>query len=602
MADSPLENAALPRGQPPIPRRQRLSPTRLALAIACLLPAAGAHAARSCEEWSADLTAVEGAVEVQRLDTREWVAVATGDRLCTGDSVRAQAASRAMVTLPDRSTFRVAEHSIFVLPEPASGDGTLIELLRGLIHVISRDPRRLSFKTPFANAGLEGTEFDIRVNEEQRQTEVAVLEGQVSLTTADAELKVGSGHLAIARQGEAPTAVPIAAPIELMRWASYYSPLVAREPASADRAPSPSEERDADFFAHRAAALLQTARADAAQADLATALRLEPGNSTALALRGVLALAHGDHASARADVDAAIASDGTSVAALIAKSRVAQAADELSVADDAIRRALALEPDNWIALTHRAELALARGDARAAIEHATRARALAPASAAPLVVLGFAQLGGRDSGAAQATFEHAVALEPEAPLPRVGLALTAADRGDVAESRQQLELAVANDPANALTRSYMAQAYETEHRGELTATQLELAKRFDPADPTPWLYSALQQLRANHVVGALRDSASGGGAQRRSRRLSLAPAARRGPGHAQRRARPRAYGARLRSLGARRRVASRRRRARASMRDTGCCRTSTRSSRGTRSLASASWSRRSCCNRSTSRP
>ncbi len=505
MAGSPLENAAPSPGRLLAKQRSRPSPARLALAIACLLPAAGAEAARSCDEWSADLTAVEGVVEVRRSGQGEWRAAASGERVCTGDSVRSQAASRATLTLPDDSTIKLDEHSTLALPEPPSGIGTLVDLFRGLIHVISRDPRRLSFSTPFANAGLEGTEFDIRVNDNERQTEIAVLEGEVSLTTPQTALKVGSGHLAVARQGQPPTVTPIAAPIELMRWASYYAPIIAGDLPAVDGPPSPSEARDAELLARRGAALLDRARVEAAQSEVLAALQLDPRNGTALALRGMLALARGDHVSARADVDAAIASDAKSVPALIAKSRVEQAANDLVGADDAIGRALAVEPDNWIALTCRAEIALARGDVRAAIEHATRGQALAPESAAPLVVIGFAELGGRDSVAALATFERAVKLEPEAPLPRIGLALTAADRGDIVESRRQLEAAVVNDPANALSRSYMAKLYETEHRASLTTTQLELAKGFDPSDPTPWLYSALQQLRANHVIGALRD-------------------------------------------------------------------------------------------------
>ena len=82
-----------------------------------------------------------------------------------------------------RSTLRLDEHSTLTLREPQSGIGSLIELLRGVIHVISRDPRSLRFTTPYANAGLEGTEFDIRVDDDEQQTEVAVLEGQVAVST-----------------------------------------------------------------------------------------------------------------------------------------------------------------------------------------------------------------------------------------------------------------------------------------------------------------------------------------------------------------------------------------------------------------------------------
>src|SRR5262249_48952711 len=77
--------------------------------------------------------------------------------------------------------------------------------------------------------------------------------------------------------------------------------------------------------------------------------------------------------------------------------------------------------------------------------------------------------------------------------------------GDLIGGRQQIELAVALDPTNALARSYMSKVYEAENRPKLTGSQIDLAKRFDPLDPTPWLYGALQNLRANKPVEAFLD-------------------------------------------------------------------------------------------------
>lgn len=524
MADSPLGKPALPRSRNV--RLQQFSsvPARLALPVVVACLAFGAQAQRSCEAWSAKLTAVEGVVEVLVYDRGpDWLPAATGHRVCTGDSIRVDAASRATLTLPDESALRLAEHTTIVLAEPPSRDGSLIELVRGLIHVISRDPRRLSFNTPYANAGLEGTEFDIRVDEARQQTEVTVLEGEVSLTTQTTELKVGSGFVAIARSGAQPTATPLATPIDVMRWASYYPPIIAGELPPADQAPQPNVDL-ADFFTRRAAARLGTARLDAAEEDLAAALLVRPDLAAARALKAMIALARFDIATARQEAAGALTADANSVPALIAKSHVEQAANELRDATRTAERAIALEPNNSIALVRMAELALARGDARASIAYATRAATLAPTAAMPLVVLGFAEMRGRNADAAHTAFERAAQLEPEAPLPRLGLASIATLRGDGLEARRQLELAVVSDPANALSRSYMAKQYETEHRDELTTSQLDLAKAFDPSDPTPWLYAAMQELRANRAVDALRNlraanDRNGGRAVFRSRLL-----------------------------------------------------------------------------------
>src|SRR6188508_297499 len=132
---------------------------------------------RAAARTGPQVSSIEGLVEVRRTATAVWVALAAGERVCTDDSVRVGRSSRATLVLPDGGDLRLDELTTLNLPEPPSAAGTLIELLRGIIHVISRDPRSLSFRTPYANAGLEGTEFDIRVDEDKRLTEIVVLEG-----------------------------------------------------------------------------------------------------------------------------------------------------------------------------------------------------------------------------------------------------------------------------------------------------------------------------------------------------------------------------------------------------------------------------------------
>ncbi len=497
-----------PHGWPPRwgTRSALIRRTAAIAALVVLWPLCDAHAARSCDDWSAEVSSVEGRVEIRRRTASAWVGLAVGDRVCTDDSVRVGGASRATLVLPDSGgPLRLAENSILNLPEPPSGVGSLVELLRGIIHVISRDPRSLSFRTPYANAGIEGTEFDIRVDETERLTEIVVLEGEVVVTTPSGELKVASDQIAVARDGQAPTAAPIDRPIDRMRWASHYPPIIDKPLPPPDEAPPPSQRADAEFYAYRAASRLTTAQLEAAEADIATALRLAPRNATALSLEALLSLSRADRATARARLAEALAADPTSVSARIASSHLEQSSGELAAAERVIREALALEPDNAIVATRLAELALAQDDARTAIESATRARALAPDRSTPLVVLGFASLRAFDTAAAESAFNAAVELERDAPLPWLGLALTSVRRGDLAAGQRQLELAVALDPANPLTRSYMANLYGAEHRSELTSSQLDLAKVLDPFDPTPWLYSSLQKLRTNRPVEALQE-------------------------------------------------------------------------------------------------
>jgi Tfp pilus assembly protein PilF len=474
-------------------------------AIVGLAPASPALAARSCDEWSAKIVTVEGTAEVLRSGSENWTPLVAGDRVCSGETINVHGSSRVAVTLPDDSSLRIDEHTTLVVPDPPSGNGTLVEILRGVIHVISRDPRLLLFTTPYANAGLEGTEFDIRVDDVARRMEVVVLEGEVVVSNSAGRIDVASDQFATVDEGRSPSIATIPEPIELMRWASYYPSIVDYPLPSADEEPPASRASDPQFFADRAAARLSTARVDAAEHDLATALRLEPGNATALSLQAMIALASSDRATAQALVDRAEQSEANAIVTLLARSYVEERSQDLSAAEQSIRAVLAIEPDNALALTRLAEVALAQGDTPLAIESATRARRQAPARSTPLVVLGFAHLRGFDTASAQTSFEEAIALEPHAPLPRLALGLTLIQRGDELEGRRQIELAVTMDPANPLTRSYMARIYDTENRVPLTVTQLDLAKRFDPGDPTASLYSALQNLRSNRPVAALQD-------------------------------------------------------------------------------------------------
>jgi ferric-dicitrate binding protein FerR (iron transport regulator) len=153
-----------------------------------LIAAPAARAAAPCSDWHAELTTVEGAVDAKRAGESVWRNALSGTSLCYGDAISVKASSRATVTLPDHSTLRLDENTTITLAEPEQSGGSLIDLLRGVIHVISRDPRSLKFTTPYANAGLEGTEFDIRVSEREQQTEVVVLEGKVAMSAAGGTL------------------------------------------------------------------------------------------------------------------------------------------------------------------------------------------------------------------------------------------------------------------------------------------------------------------------------------------------------------------------------------------------------------------------------
>jgi tetratricopeptide (TPR) repeat protein len=459
----------------------------------------------ACEDWRAELSAIEGTVEVQRGENGAWNRVVSPDVLCLGDSVSAHAFSRVVIRMRDQSVIRLDEYSTLTIEEPDDGIGSIIELIRGVIHVISRDPRSLRFSTPYANAGIEGTEFDIRVVEEERRTEIAVLEGEVVVTTPLGGIDAASGHVASAREGEMPVARSIVEPIELMRWASYFPEVLDHDLPAPDEEPRADQNADPIFFTERAAARLRRGNVEAAEADIAAALRFRPGDSDVIALQAVLALGRNDFGSARKHAAAATAASPPSAAAFIALSHVQQMDHDLDGALASAQTAISLDARNAIAWARRAEVELGLGQWNRSLEAAQRAIELDAQLGYARTVLGFVRLSGGDVARAIEELERAAMLDQGAPLPHIGLALALMRRGDLVQGREQLELAVALDPANALSRSYMAKTYDTENRSKLPGTQLELAKRFNPDDPTPWLYDALVKSSRNRPVEALQD-------------------------------------------------------------------------------------------------
>ncbi len=387
------------------------------------------------------------------------------------------------LTLPDDSTFRLAEHTTVVLPEPPSGIGSLVNLLRGLIHVISRDPRRLSFATRTRTPGSKAPSSTSAWTTNREQTEVTVLEGDVSLIHTDhAHRRSAAGTSAVARSGQAPSATPLATPIDVMRWASYYPPIIAGALPRADEEPQANQQRLPDFW--RAARRRGSTRhgSKPAEGDLAAALRLEPGHATALALETMIALARFDLATAQQRAAAALATDPHSVPALIAQSHVEQAANELRDATRTVERATRDRTEQCDRVD-AARRARARTRRRAG-EHPARAalplshrRKQCPSSCWALRRCA-AETPTRRTQRSSARRDSS----PTRLCRASGSHATATVARRTVWARRQLELAVVNDPANALARSYMAKQYEAEHRDELHDEPAQTSqKRSTPA-------------------------------------------------------------------------------------------------------------------------
>jgi tetratricopeptide (TPR) repeat protein len=458
---------------------------------------------QSCGDWRAELVAVEGTVEINRSGTQSWVAALRGEHLCVGDLIRVQAYSRAALRLPDDTVLRLDQNTTTRWAQPQNQDRSLLDVIRGVIHVISRDPRALSFQTPFANAGLEGTEFVIEVSDDR--TDVTVLEGGVVMTNESGSTEIDAGQRGTAQPDTATTVAPASNVQDAIRWTLYFAPVLAGQLPRPDQTPTLAQRNDPDFFAARAAARLLVGGLEAAHTDLDRTLSLDPTHVDARALQADIAVTLNDSQEAIDLAEQALAVDPDSAAARLALARARTAQFDLPAARAALEAAVAEHPDNAIAWANLAEAHLATGDLAGGLDAANRAVTLNPGLAHAHTVLGFAELMNLNLIEARQSFETAIDLDAAAPLPRLGSGLALIRAGDLDAGRREIELAVLLTPNNALARSYVANAYYDERRDELPTTQLALAKNLDPTEPTPWLYDALQKQATNRPVEAMQD-------------------------------------------------------------------------------------------------
>ena len=489
-----------------------------------VIAAPAARAAAPCSDWHAELTAVEGTVDVKRAADSVWRNAPSGTSLCYGDAISVKASSRATLTLPDHSTLRLDENTTITLVEPEQSGGSLIDLLRGVIHVISRDPRSLKFTTPYANAGLEGTEFDIRVSEREPQTEVVVLEGKVAMSTPQRRLE--RAERADRGRSCGPTAhraTPAGS-----RSSSCAGPDTTRassidryRPRTSRRRPLPMQSSSRGAPPPASKPRESTPQPPISRPRCGSHRR----NRLALALQAIMALARADHDCGHPSRDGG--NDGAErVGGSVARALLcAGGRGRPRRLDASATRAAALEPDNALALSRMARWHWHTATSQPASSTRRAPLVSRPSRAEPLTVLGFAYLSQLDSAAARNAFERAVELEPAAPLPRLGRGLALIQGGDLIGGRQQIELAVASDPTNSLARSYMSKVYEAENRAKLPGSQLDLAKRFDPLDPDAVAIRGAAKAPCQPARRSVPRSANGQQQERRPRGSAIVVAA-----------------------------------------------------------------------------
>ena len=447
--------------------------------------------AETCSPPIAVAVSVQGDVQVKHGKAGEWLPVRRKDAFCPGDILRVMERSRADLVLMNETTLRLDQTTEIAFTAPAKEKDHWLDVFLGGAYFLSRTPRRFKVGTPFVNAGIEGTEFFVRV--ESDKTLLTVFEGRVAAANDRGSVTLDRGQSAEASAGQAPVLRIVARPRDAVQWTLYYPVVV--EP----RAGAAQDRRE------RAAALLAVGRADEAQAVIDEALKTAPGDADALALQAVIAVARNEKGTAFDLAKKAVAANPESAAARIALSYAQQANFDLDGALSSVQAAVRSEPGNALARARLSELLLAFGRLDEALDEAQKASAQNPGIARTQTVLGFAYLAQVKTRDSRDAFERAIALDQADPLPHLGLGLATIRDGDVQGGREEIAIAASLDPNSSLIRSYLGKAYYEEKRGKTASTQFTMAKELDPADPTPYFYDAILKQSLNRPVEALQD-------------------------------------------------------------------------------------------------
>ena len=455
-----------------------------------------ANATDVCNLKAAQVESVQGIVELRRYQSTTWESALKDTPLCAGDTLRVRKHSRAAIRLNNDSVMRLAQRTTITIPRTEDNKITsLTELIEGIIHIITRTPVPFKIKTPFINAGVEGTEFTVELASDHAR--IVMFEGRVTASNEYGNVLLTDHETAIAYSNQAPFKETIVKPLDAVQWALYYPAILGYH--------RNQQSAEASNLLLQAENLLSVGQADEARIIIKRLLKENPDNSEAIALKSIIAVVQNDKQRALELASHAVELDDLSVPARLALSYAQQAAFDIDEALNSIKQAVILDPQNALIWARLSELYMSVGELEQALEAAQEAVNLNPTIAKTQTVLGFAHLLQINTKEAKSIFHEAILLDQTDPMPRLGLGLALIREGQLEAGRIELEIAAILDPGNSLIRSYLGKAYFEEKRYSLAETQFELAKEHDPLDPTPWFYDAIQKQSQNRPVEALQD-------------------------------------------------------------------------------------------------
>lgn len=497
----------------------------------------------------------------QTVDTTEHIAQ-VGQWVFCGEGLRTALGAMAKVELANRSPVRLWDRTrLQIVCDPVFTNIPVVRVLGGQTYVINRGPTNapLRLEAPMASAVPKGTEFLVRVDPVTGQTEFAMFDGELAITTARTNALLHSGQQGIVSPDSVLTIRPVLEATNIVQWWIYYPAVLDADelgltPAenevlaqslaayrsgdlqqalhSFPDSPNPPEPPTDAQRIYLGALMLAIGAVDRTEAMLA---KSDPNTPPARALRTMIAAVQSPTGDVSSRVDssaekrAAVEHVPSTASELLALSYVHQARHDLKSALAVARAASAVLPDhsarlssNGFAWARVAELEFSFGHTSAAQEALERALELSPRNAQAHAVHGYLLAAEYKFHQAVAAFDEAIELDPMLGSAWLGRGLCKRRLGSLtplakhntqaanpSDWLSDIQTAATLEPRRSLYRSYTGKAFADSGDFRLAHKELDVAKHLDPADPTPWLYSALtlwEQHRVNEAITNLEHS------------------------------------------------------------------------------------------------
>jgi Tfp pilus assembly protein PilF len=474
------------------------------------------------------LLMASGTVEVAPPGSTSFTPAHANQVLHVGDQIRTGKNSRATVRLSNLSVIRVYELTTMSIRPPTKAEANAaIEVKSGATYFFNRDkPNETQFETPSSSGAIRGTEFTLTVDDNGR-TELALLDGQVSLNNGHGSVQLESGERAVVEKDQAPQKSPLLNAINIIQWTLYYPAILdPDELALADDAkqtlaaslsaygsgdllealaqyPNGREAASESERVYKAALLLAIGNVDGTQSLLGQSFQETRAASLAEAMKEMIAAVKGETWNRT--------SPRTLATEWMAGSYQAQSRRDLVKAREMALNAAAKAPGFGFAQERVAEMEFSFGHTGAALVALKKSLEFSPRNAQALALNGFALSAQNNMAEAGEYFDKAIAADGALANGWLGRGLVRIRRNHVNEGRKDLETAAAMEPNRAFLRSYLGKAWSMDElfrytwNTHLATHELALAMRLDPNDPTAWLYSALLNDQRNSINQAIDD-------------------------------------------------------------------------------------------------